>query len=1268
MWIFFKNTCTAVEWFGLQRSGLFMPASHSHARGRASSRLSFLTPLAAAAWLLVSFSAQAEQPNAAPAAEPGGKKPVAQADAANKPAVEPPQAKPETAGQLAGAKPQPPADPVQPPSVPESVEKTPEKTPETTPEKTPEKVTPPAEAPVKPVVHMPELPQLDDPVAVQARVDHLELQLRGLKKLVTGELPEGLSLPEIFEIDILDPAAVARRRSQLGEQIAAIETRIAKLEQSPTPVPDIDPKPETQPSAADEHSPVPSDGAQAPEGTEGTAKPGAKAKNKPGKSEKLGAPQEGETAKPEPAATKPEKSGSETDATTSAALPQFADVPAATPELDVHTSEPAKPIVDVRAEEIRVLQVELQVARARLKVLILPLETRKELFTRDQQRRNAEHAAELAQVKLDEAELVRNDAEKERLDALREAEGASSEKQRELAEARAAAEGLRRDLADLSAELATSEAAFHNALARDDDPITLLLGRVEKAVASPKGRDLAKLFDELAEASKTAREQLASALYAAENDPPTPKHDIELPVIPDDEVLLAAERDRLVELLEKLEVEAETYVERALDLAHLRLAEAFEQENNINRAMIRLLDHLPSEKRAAVLGFGPEGIAQLRREVTHLGLAVRWYRLRQRKLPERVVESLRDTYTLIEVVSTGAQLLALLLFAMFVVRRRKSLFERLRANLVRVLRRAWLVRPLQATLAACSHLTPGLMVLLVLTVTWRRLIGLHEVAELRIVYEVLFAYTLYRLCLTAAHRGIAWMIRRRVGPRSENFHTRLYRSLRLIGRTVLLVVILLTTSRYVLGTGHLYRLVAGFAWLCSIPIGLYLIRRWQDDIASAYLRYRDRGALADAVRNTRVHWYGFFVALAAVFILLVVGTWRLAQGFILGFDQSRRALAFFFRRRLERHASEASIVGGMVELPSDLVRALRLDATGDERLIVKHFPKLDEFKRLFDEWKAGHETIGAVLVVADSGYGKTSWLKAARQAVEHKPVHHVELKRRLLSQRQVLQCLARELEVPDNCAGTMNALANWLRAGPRRIVMLDDAHQLYLRGVGTFQAWSLLMDLIERTGNHVFWVCSMGKHPYDYLVWARRGQEVFRATLNLGAWSEQDIAALIHQRVEAAGYDVLYDDLIVDRVEGVEAKAQLVSTEREYSRLIWDYADGCPKVALHCWRNSLVLDKNKQVRVRLFRRPTESLLEQLNGQQQFLLASLIWHETLTVAEAMQSLRYARIVCQDTYTLLTEWGVLEVLEGARYQVTTPWLRAVNRYLRRHHLLP
>jgi hypothetical protein len=194
----------------------------------------------------------------------------------------------------------------------------------------------------------------------------------------------------------------------------------------------------------------------------------------------------------------------------------------------------------------------------------------------------------------------------------------------------------------------------------------------------------------------------------------------------------------------------------------------------------------------------------------------------------------------------------------------------------------------------------------------------------------------------------------------------------------------------------------------------------------------------------------------------------------------------------------------------------------------------------------------------------------------------------------------------------------------------------------------------------------MARYPYEYLAWAGRGTDVFRDRVELGPWSEEDIAALIRGRMEAAGYEVAYDDLLLERMDGVEGNAQTVNTARQYLRLVWDYADGCPRVALHFWAASLMPDGEKRVRVRLFQRPDPDRLEALVEHDKFLLASIVWHGELTPEHAARSLRFPETRCRDGLARMREDGILEEHEG-RLRVTTEWLAAVLRYLNRKHLI-
>jgi hypothetical protein len=425
--------------------------------------------------------------------------------------------------------------------------------------------------------------------------------------------------------------------------------------------------------------------------------------------------------------------------------------------------------------------------------------------------------------------------------------------------------------------------------------------------------------------------------------------------------------------------------------------------------------------------------------------------------------------------------------------------------------------------------------------------------------------------------------------------------------------------------------------------------------------------MADAVRKTRGKWYGFFVTTAAVSILFVVAVVRFARQFVLGFEQSRKALAFVFRRRLERQAEDLDDARPRI-LPQDLVDHLATTACEAGPLRLDYFPGLDEWTEDYGSWRHS-TTVGSTLVVSRPGFGKTTWLRAARERARQTvqcEIAEIDLGSRVLTRHELLAVLVEPLGAPAEARTSLEALRDWLLAGSRRLVTIDNLHSLFLRGVDTNRAWDALDDLIAETGRKVYWLATVDYQPYEFLCWAYRGRGSFRKVIKLPAWPEERIAELLRRRTAAAEFEVVYDDLVIDRVEGVQAQAQLVGTELEYARLLWDYADGSPAVALDCWRASLVSDGERCVRVRLFRRPQEILLEDLDEPKRFLLASVLWHSHLSAEEAVLSLRYRPDLCSEGLDHLAEWGVLASHDG-HFMTTIPWRPAIYRYLRRHHLI-
>ena len=128
----------------------------------------------------------------------------------------------------------------------------------------------------------------------------------------------------------------------------------------------------------------------------------------------------------------------------------------------------------------------------------------------------------------------------------------------------------------------------------------------------------------------------------------------------------------------------------------------------------------------------------------------------------------------------------------------------------------------------------------------------------------------------------------------------------------------------------------------------------------------------------------------------------------------------------------------------------------------------------------------------------------------------------------------------------------------------------------------------------------------------------------------------------------------------------MIESEEGYTRLLWDYSDGNPRVALHFFLRSLDLEQSGSFRVRLFRSPPVESLDALDEPALFTLAATIEHENLSLDEAVVVTRYPIELCRIHLDRLIEMGVLRI-DDRRYRVSTFWHRAVVRLLRRKNLL-
>ncbi len=469
----------------------------------------------------------------------------------------------------------------------------------------------------------------------------------------------------------------------------------------------------------------------------------------------------------------------------------------------------------------------------------------------------------------------------------------------------------------------------------------------------------------------------------------------------------------------------------------------------------------------------------------------------------------------------------------------------------------------------------------------------------------------------------------------------------------------------ILGRTVLYFYAQGAVYAVLVVVTLWVVQRWRSAIADAYLRTWPAGRLARLVENSRHRYYGFFVAVFAVALVLTSSLVTLTKNFLMGFDQARKALAFIFRKRLERRAEEVGgYKGKFDDLPKTLRRAFSTEPVLNSDARIDRFAGLPDLLEAVQTWMRTSEG-GSFLLRADRGFGKSTW---TRRAVE---LLCEEINATRVGLQRGTGCLAEQLAATLNLdidsAPALKKVQSALQQGEKRLIVLEDVHRLFFRRLGGYQGVDDLIRLLHATRHHVFWVLTTDEQAWRFTQATRPDAPKCRHEYRLRPWSEDEIAHLLMARAAASGIAHHFEDLVVDD-ESAPSEAVLARTSAAYTRLIWDYADGCPMVAVHFWLRSLIPLSSTRVRVRLFRAPDESILQKLPNSWVFMLGAIAQHETLSPQEAGTVLGVSETTCTAAFEQCREQGLLDKRGNTlQYQISVYWYRSVERFLRERHLI-
>lgn len=490
----------------------------------------------------------------------------------------------------------------------------------------------------------------------------------------------------------------------------------------------------------------------------------------------------------------------------------------------------------------------------------------------------------------------------------------------------------------------------------------------------------------------------------------------------------------------------------------------------------------------------------------------------------------------------------------------------------------------------------------------------------------------------------------------ESPHLRL-RSLRLIGRTVVVFGLILALSSELVGEGTIYSWVFSTCWFAALPIFLTIVAWWKPIIFKRVELVRKKGKLERWVLAQEKGPTSFVAAIAGGVNLFATGALRVLRSWLITFTLVRRLLAYLFRRGMDKKAAEAKIKYAAIG-------AVQFAQLGPETSSDNTVPSIADaqVEGVIARIKATGG--GVYAIVGERGCGRTTTMK--RIAAQSDQLNYVTCPIGGIAKfkQELNRSMGLEADAPfEAAAGKLEGTAD------DSAVLIDDAHHLILPMMGGLREFDSVLALARDTSSKCTWIFALDEALWRFLERARGSKPLFDEAIHLDPWTELGIVRLLHHRNLRAGISPKFDHLLTDLpadADEVDIAEALQRTEAAYYRLLWDYSSGNPGVALHFWRNSLGIDSNGDVRVRLFQAPEAEALEGLPDSAVFVLRATVQLGFATVAQICQATSIPESQVRDALRYGLAKGYF-VREDERYVITWDWFRAITRFLKRRHLL-
>ncbi|WP_284202794.1 ATP-binding protein [Psychromonas marina] len=654
-----------------------------------------------------------------------------------------------------------------------------------------------------------------------------------------------------------------------------------------------------------------------------------------------------------------------------------------------------------------------------------------------------------------------------------------------------------------------------------------------------------------------------------------------------------------------------------------------------------------------VTGFGPEGVTQFRTEFYLTGLNIEFYLHQEIRAFRDFVNDIFISPVPVLVVIFKVFFLALILswWLRNSVRFIEALGDKMNQNSMAnnlLLRLVWYV----------SRAHRAIAWLIMITLSLRIIAQLPSLQHL-VFLEIFTWWILGGAIAVSFILEFAYQHSRKL---SKAMITLRLSTIRLYVWGFITTGLIAQISEITLGKGTIYAWISSLIFFFYFLLTVYSLHKWKAYIFECLAARNEQPAVVQWAEANKQRWLfaTLCTAIAAVWLIL-----RALQHYLIEllshYQIFSHALAYLFRIEVAKQTEIESDQAHLHKIRGDETFSYVLPGSENSLLLPGYAQQT--YESLATYLLSDKPTV--CILSGERGVGTTTLLRRFLHDVDDAQSIYVSCPHEGFD--ALVTKLCEMLDLPET--GNEALLLTHLRSTAKcYLFAFDNVQRLVKPQVGGLAPLMRLTNLLRQSKNNHRAVLAIEKSSWRFVDRARGERLLFDLVEFLPRWSETEISELLTSRLsDDAQYALSFDGLALPRQWEKDEQTEEQRARHGFYRILWDYSDGNPTVALRFFRRSLFRNsETNTVQVRLFKIPSSEGLEKMPKPMLAVLRSIVQLEIASPEELTDCTRLSINEVISTLRYFQSRGYIE-WSGDKSRVSDLWFRNITNILHRQHLL-